>query len=105
MSGRSGRNMTYTARTNIRTMLATTDLCWLCHHGGARTGDHIITAPNWLTLHGTMDGYDNPDNLAPAHGTGGNRQTGWTNPCPVCGQLCNQARGAKPIAPLGRTPW
>jgi hypothetical protein len=97
--------MTHTARRNIQQMLAVTDLCWLCHHYGARTGDHIIAAKDWLTMHGSMDGYDNPENLAPAHGTGGNRTTGWDNPCPVCGRRCNQVRNARPVATLNRTPW
>ena len=103
MSGRSGRNMTHTARTNIRNMLAQTDTCWLCGHGGARTGDHITAHADWLRMYGTLDGFDDPDNLAPAHGTLGN--TGLVNRCPICGQLCNQAKGAKTVQPLGRTPW
>ena len=102
---RSGRPMGHTARTNIRAMLATSDLCWICHHPGARTGDHIIAGPQWLALHGTMHGYDDPTNLAPAHGTGGNHQTGWDNPCPTCGQRCNQVKRDRPITMLNRTPW
>jgi 5-methylcytosine-specific restriction endonuclease McrA len=59
-------------------VLATSDLCGLCGHPGAREVDLIIP----LSLGG--DPLD-PANLRPAHGT--------SDPCPWCLRACNQSRG------------
>jgi hypothetical protein len=79
-------------RRAVATLLAQSDLCWLCGHPGAHTADHVITVKRWLTLHGTYAGVNHPTNMRPAHGTKGPV----TNPCPVCGLLCNQVRGDGP---------
>lgn len=104
MTHRSGRNITAAARRNGAAMLAVTDLCHLCHHHGAHTSDHIISARDWPRdpdgRH--LPGLDDPDNLAPAHGTIGNHAL---NPCPVCGQLCNQSRGARTITSPRSRDW
>ena len=93
-SGRSGTgNAVY--RRNRATLLAMTTLCGICGHGGARTADHIVSAKTWPKnpLTGRpLPGLDELSNLRPAHGTMGGRQP--DNPCPVCGRLCNQSRGA-----------
>jgi len=89
-------------RLNSLRMLATNDLCHLCGHHGARTSDHIISIKEWLTRHGTLDGVNDPANLAPAHGTKGRA----LNPCPhpACqGRLCNQVRGSRSLAPQPRS--
>ena len=77
-------------RKTVATMLANSDLCWLCGHPGARTADHVISVKAWFALHGSYAGVNHPANLRPAHGTKGR----FNNPCPVCGVLCNQVRGA-----------
>lgn len=77
-------------RTAVANMLANNDMCWLCGHPGARTADHVISVRDWLRIHGSYAGVNNPANLRPAHGV----KTFVNNPCPVCGLLCNQVRGA-----------
>lgn len=74
-------------------------MCHLCGHGGAGTADHIVSAKEWLALHGNYDGVNDPDNMAPAHGVMGRR----LNRCPVCGLLCNQVRGARPLTRAPRS--
>lgn len=86
-------------------MLAVNDICALCGHPGARTADHIIRPALWLAMYGTRDGCDDIDNLQPAHGTAGNRLTGTINRCGICGKLCNQSRGAKPIHTPRSRDW
>lgn len=95
---------TYEYKRNAAAMLAADDTCHLCGHGGARTADHIITVTQWLHLHGTYQGVNDPSNLAPAHGT--HRYN--LNPCPDCAALgrnplCNQSRGARPLGPQARS--
>jgi hypothetical protein len=82
-------------RRNRAALLAQTNTCGLCGHGGAKTADHKITDPQWpRDARGRrLPGFDDITNLQPAHGTMGGRQP--DNPCPVCGEFCNQARGAK----------
>ncbi|WP_435589584.1 hypothetical protein [Micromonospora aurantiaca (nom. illeg.)] len=102
-SGRSGTGAR-PYRRNRAAVLANSDLCHLCNHHGARTVDHIITARDWPRgpdgRH--LPGLDNPDNLAPAHGTLGNQAL---NPCPQGCGLCNQRRGTQPLPTLNRRPW
>jgi hypothetical protein len=83
----------------VHAMLATNDLCHLCGHHGAQTGDHITSIKDWIALHGTAEGVNNPTNLAPAHGTRGRI----LNRCPTCGLLCNQSRGARSLTPSPRS--
>jgi hypothetical protein len=95
-SGRSGTgNARY--RRNREILLAQTDRCGLCGHGGARTADHVIPDPLWpRDAHGRrVPGFDELANLQPAHGTMGAGRAVRQNPCPVCGQMCNQAKGAR----------
>lgn len=81
-------------RAAVAECLANSDLCHLCGHHGARTADHIITVKDWLLTHPTYDGVNDQSNLAPAHGVKGPT----LNPCPICGRLCNQQRGARSLA-------
>jgi hypothetical protein len=104
-SGRSGTGA-YTYRRNRGILLAGSDLCALCGHYGARTADHKITAKDWPKnpLTGRpLPGFDDLTNLQPAHGTMGGRQP--DNPCPVCGLLCNQRRGARSGARPATRDW
>lgn len=86
-------------RTTRADILANNDLCHLCGHHGAHTADHIITKQEWLNLHGSLDGWNHPTNLAPAHGSRGKVE----NRCEVCGRLCNQERGARSLQPERRS--
>ena len=103
-SGRSGTGA-YRYRKSRAQILAESDICWLCGHGGAMTVDHIITAKHWPKgadgKH--LPGLDEVNNLRPAHGTAGSRQTGNLNRCDTCGRLCNQARGVRPVGPSMRS--
>jgi hypothetical protein len=83
-------------RTTAAQILAESDRCWLCGHGGARTIDHIVTVKNWLAQFGTYEGVNHLTNLAPAHGAP-------HNPCPTCAQHCNQLRGSRSLAPQPRS--
>lgn len=92
-SGRAGTgNWRY--RRNREIVLAQSDLCGLCGHRGAKTADHKISARDWPKGPDgkRLPGFDEVGNLQPAHGTMGGLQP--DNPCPVCGELCNQKKGA-----------
>lgn len=100
-SGRPGTgNRRY--RRNRQTVLDESEICGICHHYGAKSTDHIIAQKLWIKLHGSLKGYDDVENLQPAHGTMGNRAL---NPCPVCRRLCNQSRGAKPLTMPHSRRW
>jgi hypothetical protein len=81
--------------------LAATDLCGICHHYGSRTADHIVSDRDWPRLAGgkRAPGFDDLINLQPAHGTMGSGVNRVHNPCPVCGRLCNQSKGARTPPP------
>ena len=84
-------------RRNRAVMLAATDLCGICGHGGALTADHIVPDRAWPRDRATgrrLPGFDSLANLRPAHGSMGGRQP--NNPCPTCGRMCNQSRGDRP---------
>lgn len=97
MSG-SGRGGTGNAvyRRNRAVLLAQNTLCALCGHEGSQTADHVIAARDWPRGPDgkPLPGLDDLGNLQPAHGTMGAGRTVVQNPCPVCGRLCNQSRGA-----------
>ena len=103
-SGRTGTGAR-PYRRNRAAVLADSDICIICGHGGATTTDHIITAKDWPRgpdgRH--LPGLDAKENLGPAHGTMGSGVNRVHNPCPVCGRLCNQSRGARPMAPSARS--
>jgi hypothetical protein len=56
------------------------DTCWICGHGGARQGDHVIPVTERPDLAWDIR------NCRPAHGAPGNK-------CPTCLQNCNQLKG------------
>lgn len=103
MGKRSGRNTVGKREQdrNGRLVLAASDLCGLCGHGGARTIDHVISYQAWPKDPRTgkpLPGLHHPTNLQPAHGTIGN--SGAVNRCRQCvteGKtgLCNQSKGAR----------
>jgi 5-methylcytosine-specific restriction endonuclease McrA len=65
-----------------RGVLGADDVCIVCGHGGADSVDHVIpksVAPELA---------EDPGNLAPCH----------HEPCPVCGQRCNNVKGTKDLA-------
>lgn len=103
-SGRTGTGAARYRRSRA-SVLADSDLCGLCGHGGARTTDHLIPPDRWPTdAYGRkLPGFDEPGNLQPAHGTMGNKPP--HNPCPICGRLCNQSRGNTPLPAATRRPW
>jgi hypothetical protein len=96
-SGRGGMgHRVYRRNRAARLAMPDGDLCAICHHPGAQTADHIVSDRDWpRDENGRREpGFDDVDNLQPAHGTMGN--IGPHNPCPTCGKLCNQSKGAGP---------
>jgi hypothetical protein len=83
-------------RRAVAECLAASDLCHLCGHPGARTADHLISVRDWPP---GVPGVNDPANLIPAHGMKGRIR----NACPVCGLLCNQVRGARPLTTSPRS--
>jgi hypothetical protein len=93
---RSGRSGTGSSRyrRNRAILLATSDMCGICGHGGARTADHIIPPKLWAQLFpDDPQGCDGLANLRPAHGTMAPGAP--INRCLTCGRACNQSRGAR----------
>jgi 5-methylcytosine-specific restriction endonuclease McrA len=66
--------------------LADSDVCVVCGHGAADSGDHMI--PRALAPELAED----PDNIGPCH----------HEPCPVCGQRCNRLKGTRSLADVVR---
>jgi len=65
-------------RTARALVLAASDTCHICGHGGSTDADHVLPLSRFP---------DQPLDVAllrPAHGA---------TPCPVCGQRCNASRG------------
>lgn len=70
-------------------ILAESDACAICGHGGARVAGHDIAkavAPELA---------EDIDNVFPMHGAG--------NRCPVCGRNCNGEQGTRPLAAMRST--
>jgi hypothetical protein len=84
-------------QTNVARVLAASDLCHLCGHHGAKTGDHIITVADWPP---GLPGVNGIHNIAPAHGARGPHPA---NRCPECHRLCNQVRGTRALAAQRRS--
>ena len=102
-SGRSGTaNPEY--RHNRALLLASNQRCWLCHHDGAATADHIISHRDWPKdpSGNPLPGFNDLTNLAPAHGTISNNRL---NRCQQCGKLCNQSRGARAVLSPRSRDW
>jgi hypothetical protein len=105
-SGRSGTG-SRVYRTNRAILLASNDICGICGHGGSLTADHIINAKVWpRDRNGRPEpGLDALSNLQPAHGTLGSGLDRIHNPCPTCGRLCNQSKGARPPRRIRSRAW
>jgi hypothetical protein len=105
-SGRGGMGAAV-YRRHRADMLAHNDLCALCGHHGARSADHIVTAKDWPRdpAGRMLPGFNDPANLQPAHGTMGAGPAIIHNPCPTCGSLCNQSRGARPMLSPRSQDW
>jgi 5-methylcytosine-specific restriction endonuclease McrA len=105
-SGRAGTGG-WVYRKNRAALLAENTICWLCGHPGARTADHVITHKDWpRTPDGRLaPGFDDLSNLRPAHGAMGAGRTVIHNRCQVCGELCNQSRGARRIVRPQTRKW
>lgn len=91
-SGRGGTGA-WRYRKNREKLLRESDVCWLCGHGGAQTADHVVVDRDWPRGDDgrRLPGFDELENLRPAHGSMGNKAP--PNYCPTCGRLCNQSRG------------
>ncbi len=83
------------ARNRAR-VLAVSNVCVLCGHGGAKTADHIVSWKHWPKDSDgrLLPGFNSMGNLQPAHGTMGSGPDREHNRCPVCSKLCNQSKGA-----------
>lgn len=69
-----------------RRILAASDVCHICGHGGADSVDHVVALAR-----GGSD--TDPANLRPAH---------HDVPCPTCGERCNRVKADKAWAPIIR---
>lgn len=74
--------VSYEYRQMRARLLAASDVCIVCGHGGSDTADHVIPVSKGGAR---LD----PENLAPIHGNAG---------CPVCLRKCNNEKGDKPLA-------
>jgi len=106
MRRRTGKGSTsdWQYRKNRATILADSDLCWLCGHPGAHTADHVVPYKLWpRDAYGELlPGFNDVANLRPAHGTMGSRLI---NPCPICGKLCNQVRKTRKVISPHSRAW
>jgi hypothetical protein len=84
-------------RRNRAVVLATSDICGICGHSGARSANHIVPPGKWPRGPDgkPLPGVDGVGNLEPAHGSMGPNQP--PNPCMRClnrhgkpGRMCNQ---------------
>lgn len=82
MVSRATGRSTRTFRRARGAVLAQSDGCVVCGHGGSDSVDHVIP------LSERPDLADDPENLAPCH----------HEPCPTCGQRCNNLKGTKALA-------
>lgn len=91
-----------TYRRNRAIVLAESDLCGICGHAGALTCDHKIQFWRWMEMYGTHEGFDDIENLQPAHGMLSNPLR--YNYCPQCLVLCNERKHHNPqqVSPRSR---
>lgn len=91
-SGRNGGGGGWTYRKNLAKLRAAGSRCGICGHGGAITGDHIISKKLWPV---GRPGFDDLINLQLAHGTmSGPQPDNWCVEC-VPPRLCNQSKGGR----------
>lgn len=85
MAGRT--DLTSHAYRKLRArILAESDVCIICGHGGSDAADHIQPV--------SKGGAElDPDNLAPIHGVNG---------CPTCLRKCNNEKSNRPLADVVR---
>ena len=89
-------------RRNVALVLALSDLCHLCKHHGAKTGDHIVSVLDWPP---GQPGLNDIANIAPAHGARGPFAPNRCQQCVALGRsgLCNQSRGSRSLTPQARS--
>ena len=86
ISEATGRS-TRTFRRLRAQVLAESDICVVCGHGGSDAVDHLTAR----SVDPSMA--EDVDNLAPIHGNDG---------CPTCKRQCNREKGAGPLADVVR---
>lgn len=89
-------------RHNVAEVLALSDLCHLCGHHGAKTGDHLISIRDWPP---GVPGVNSVHNIAPAHGARGPFRANRCEECVALGRngMCNQSRGSRSLTPQPRS--
>lgn len=89
-AGRKGR----TYREAKAKLHAISTTCWLCGHGDAYEADH--EPPRKVLLQLGLDP-NSLEYMRPAHGS--------SCPCPTCGLMCNQIKGASDRRPRMTCEW
>lgn len=89
-AGRKGRKYRE-AKAQLHAISTT---CWLCGHGDAYEADH--EPPRKVLLKLGLDP-NSLEYMRPAHGS--------SCPCPTCGLMCNQIKGASDRRPRMTCEW
>lgn len=85
LSAATGRTTRRFRRQRAR-LLAESDICALCGHGGADSADHVVARSVDPAL------AEDEDNLQPMH----------HEPCPTCGRRCQRDKADRPMAEVAQ---